>query len=47
MARRPEELFLFLLRSARAFIAEASRARGLPTSADILTEHPPDIFTEQ
>ena len=27
--------------------AEASRARGLRISADILTEHPPDIFTEQ
>ena len=27
--------------------AEVSRARGLRTSADILTEHPPDIFTEQ
>ena len=47
MARRTEELLFFLLRSARAVIAEASRARGLRTSADILTEHPPDIFTEQ
>jgi len=47
MARRTEELLFFLLRSARAFIAAASRARGLRTSADILTEHTPEIFTEQ
>lgn len=39
--------FVFFRRSARAFIAEVSRARGLRTSVDILTEHPPDIFTEQ
>ena len=47
MARRTEEPLFFLLRSAQAFEAAASRARGLRTSADILTEHPPEIFTEQ
>src|SRR5215208_4830935 len=47
MARRYGGAFVFLLRSAPTFAAEASRARGLRTSADILTEHPPDIFTEQ
>src|SRR5215212_7935116 len=47
MARRNGGAFVFLLRSAPTFAAEASRARGLRTSADILTEHRPDIFTEQ
>ena len=48
MARRTEDALLFLLRSALTVAADASRARRLlPPAADILTEHSPDIFTEQ
>src|ERR1043166_8116497 len=35
--------FVFLLRSAQTFAAAASRARGLRTSADILTKQLPNI----
>ena len=43
MTRRTEELLFFLLQSARTFVAAASRARGLRTSADIVTEHTREI----